>query len=552
MPENEWVRIIPLGGLGEIGMNMFVIETANDIVVIDAGLMFPEEEMLGIDLVIPDFSHLLQHREKVRGLILTHGHEDHTGSLPFLLKELPIPVYGTPLSLCLAAEKIREQNLDADLRQIAPRDRFALGGLQVECMRVCHSIPDGVGVALETPAGLVVHAGDFKFDPTPVDGELTDYHKFAELGDRGVLVLLSDSTNALRPGFTPSERTVGRALEEIFRTARRRIIVACFASHIHRIQQVLEVAAMLGRKVAIHGKSMVANTRIAGDLGYLRVPPAVLVRLDELRHLSPAETVIIATGSQGEPLSAIARMAAGEHKQIEITPGDTVIFSARVIPGNEMSIARTINHLLRRGAEVITEEHAPVHVSGHPCQEELKLMLNLTRPKFFVPIHGEYRHRHHHAKLAAAVGIDSEHICLAENGDILEFTPDTGGIVGKVAVGRIFVDGKGVGDVGDAVLRERQHLARDGMVVVVVGLDPRTRAVVAGPEIISRGFVDLQDQEALFDAAKRLVIEVLAGCLEEERGDAAVLKDNIRVALRKFIQKNFDRRPMVLPVVIEV
>lgn len=552
MVENGWVRIIPLGGLGEIGLNMFVVETADDMVVIDAGLMFPDEEMLGIDLVIPDFSYLLEHRAKLRGLILTHGHEDHTGSLPFLLKELPIPVYGTPLSLGLAAEKIREQNLEADLRQVAPRESFHLGSLQVECMRVCHSIPDGVGVALETPAGLVVHAGDFKFDPTPVDGRLTDYHKFAELGDRGVLVLLSDSTNALRPGFTPSERTVGQALEEIFRTARRRIIVACFASHIHRIQQVLEVAARMGRKVAVHGKSMMATTRIAADTGYLKVPPGVLVRLDELSSLSPGETVIIATGSQGEPLSAIARMAAGEHKQIEITPGDTVIFSARVIPGNDKSIARTINQLLRRGAEVVTEELAPVHVSGHPCQEELKLMLNLTRPKFFVPIHGEYRHRHHHARLAAAVGIAPDHICLAENGDILEFTPDKGGVVGTVGGGRVFVDGKGVGDVGDAVLRERQHLARDGMVVVVIGLHPQTRAVVTGPEIISRGFIHLQDQEVLFDAAKRLVNEVLMGCPEEERMETAVLKEDVKATLRKYIQKTFDRRPMILPVIIEM
>ena len=552
MPQSEWVRIIPLGGLGEIGMNMFVVETADDMVVIDAGLMFPDEEMLGIDLVIPDFTYLLEHREKVRGLILTHGHEDHTGSLPFLLKEVPIPIYGTPLSLGLAAEKIREYDLEPDLRPVVPRERFTLGHLRAECMRVCHSIPDGVGVALETPAGLVVHAGDFKFDPTPVDGELTDYHKFAELGDRGVLVLLSDSTNALRPGFTPSERTVGQALEEIFRAARRRIIVACFASHIHRIQQILDVAARMGRRVAVHGKSMVANTRIAAETGYLKVPPGVLVRLDDLRHLSPGETVIIATGSQGEPLSAIARMAAGEHKQIEITPGDTVIFSARVIPGNEKSIARTINQLFKRGAEVITEEHAPVHVSGHPCQEELKLMLNLTRPKFFVPIHGEYRHRHHHARLAAALGIALDHICLAENGDILEFAPDKGGIVGKVGAGRVFVDGKGVGDVGDAVLRERQHLARDGMVVVVIGLHAQTGAVVAGPEIISRGFAHLPDQEVLLDAAKRLVNEILVGSPEEERRDAAVLKEHVRAVVRKYIQKTFDRRPMVVPVILEL
>jgi ribonuclease J len=531
---------------------MVVIETMEDMVVIDAGLMFPEEEMLGIDLVIPDFSYLLQNQEKLRGLILTHGHEDHTGSLPFLLKALSVPVYGTPLSLGLAAEKLKEYNLQADLRRIGPRDRLTLGSLRIECMRVCHSIPDGVGVALETPAGLIVHSGDFKFDPTPVDGELTDYHKFAELGDRGVMVLLSDSTNALRPGFTPSERTVGAALEEIFRTGRRRIIIACFSSHIHRIQQILDVAAKMGRKVAIHGKSMVANTRIAAELGYLKVPSEVVVRLDELRQLPPERAVIITTGSQGEPLSAIARMAVGEHKQIEIMPGDTVIFSARVIPGNEKSIARTINQLFKRGAEVITEEVAPVHVSGHPCQEELKLMLNLTRPTFFVPIHGEYRHLHHHAALAAAVGVPQERIFVVENGDILEFTPEKGRIAGKVPVGRVFVDGKGVGDVGDAVLRDRQHLAQDGIVVVVLGLHQQTGAIVAGPEIVSRGFVYTQDAEVLFEEAKRLVTAVLAGCTVEERGDAAVLREKIKVALRKHIQKAFDRRPMILPVIIKV
>ncbi len=549
-----WVRIIPLGGLGEIGMNMTLLETEGDLLIIDAGLMFPEEEMLGIDLVLPEVTYLLEQRQKVRGIVLTHGHEDHTGSLPFLLPQLPVPVYGTPLALGLVREKLREFDLDqtADLRRIRAGDGVCLGGLRLEFIRVSHSIPDGVAIAAHTPAGLVLHSGDFKFDQTPVDGQLTDFPKFAELGRQGVLLLLSDSTNATREGFTPSESAIGRAFESIFRTAPRRIIVACFASHIHRIQQILDVAARLGKQVALNGKSMAANTRIAAELGYLRIPEGTLVRLEDLKRFPPDQGVIITTGSQGEPLSALARMAVGEHKQIEIVPGDTVVFSARVIPGNEQSIARTVNHLFRRGAQVITEEVFPgVHVSGHPSQEELKLMLNLTRPRFFVPVHGEYRHLHCHAQLARRVGIPDDHVFLLENGDVLEVTPTWGKVVRKVPAGRVFVDGKGVGDVGDTVLRDRQHLAQDGMVVVVIGFD-KAGAVVAGPDIVSRGFAHLSEDDALFEEARRLIVTVLDGCSVEEKTDWALIKQRIRSVLRKFLQKTVDRRPMILPVIIEV
>ena len=549
-----WVRIVPLGGLGEIGMNMTLLETVEDILVIDAGLMFPEEEMLGVDLVLPDATYLLAQRDRVRGIVLTHGHEDHTGALPYLVPQLPVPIFGTPLSLGLVQEKLREFGLDqqATLQPVRPQDRLRLGALDVEFVRVSHSIPDGVAVAVGTPAGLVVHTGDFKFDGTPVDGEVTDVQKFAELGRRGILALLSDSTNAARAGTTPSEATIGRTFEQIFRGATGRLIVACFASNIHRVQQVLDVAARLGRKVAVNGKSMAANVRIAGELGYLRVPPDTLLRLDELHRLPPDQGVVITTGSQGEPLSAVARMAVGEHKQLEIQPGDTVIFSARVIPGNEQSIARTVNQLLKRGAQVITEDVCPgVHVSGHPCQEELKFMLRLTRPRFFVPVHGEHRHLHWHADLARQMGMPKERVFLLEDGDVLELTEADGRVTGRVPAGRVLVDGKGVGDVGDTVLRDRQHLAQDGLVVVVVGLG-KDGTITVGPDIISRGFADLPEGDALFEGARKLVVEVLEGCGNDEKTDWALVKQRIRSALRKFIQKAVERRPMILPLIIEV
>ncbi|MGH7370069.1 MAG: ribonuclease J, partial [Candidatus Methylomirabilaceae bacterium] len=539
---------------GEIGLNMTVVEGADDLLVIDAGLMFPDEEMLGIDLVIPDMRYVMARRDKVRAVLLTHGHEDHTGALPYLLAELRIPVYGTPLSLGLAAEKLKEADLlsQADLRAVRPRDQLQLGVFGVEFLRVSHSIPDSVALAIETPAGMVVHTGDFKFDQSPVDGQLTDYRRLSELGDAGVLVLLSDSTNAGRDGFTPSERTVGLALDEILRSATGRVVVACFASNIHRVQQVLDVAAALGRHVAVSGKSMVANTRIATELGYLRVPPATLVGLEELQRLPPAQGVIVTTGSQGEPLSAIARMAAAEHKQMRVAPGDTVIFSARVIPGHEKSIGRAINNLFRQGAHVITEEGSGVHVSGHASRDELKLMLNLVRPTFFVPIHGEYRHLHHHAQLARDVGVPDSRIFVVGDGDVLEFTPEGGRVVGKAPAGRIFVDGKRVGDVGDAVLRDRQHLAQDGMVVVVLAVDRHVGKPVGGPEILSRGFLHEEDSGPFRNEIKTLVCSVIDGFSEEERSDRAVMQQRIKAALKRHLQKTMERRPVILPVIIQV
>jgi len=543
-----------LGGVGEIGLNMTVIEGADDLLVIDAGLMFPDEEMLGIDLVIPDMRYLMDRRDKVRAVLLTHGHEDHTGALPYLLADLRVPVYGTPLSLGLAAEKLKEADLlsQADLRPVRPRDRLQVGAFGVEFLRVSHSIPDSVALAIETAAGIVVHTGDFKFDQSPVDAQLTDYRRLSELGDAGVLVLLSDSTNAGRDGFTPSERTVGLAFDEIFRSATGRVVVACFASNIHRVQQVLDVAAALGKQVAISGKSMVANTRIAAELGYLRVPRATLISLEELQRLPPAQGVVVTTGSQGEPLSAIARMAAAEHKQMRVAPGDTVIFSARVIPGNEKSIGRAINSLFRQGAQVITEEASAVHVSGHASREELKLMLNLVRPTFFVPIHGEYRHLHHHAQLAREVGVPDSRTFVVEDGDILEFTPESGRVVGKAPAGRVFVDGKRVGDIGDAVLRDRQHLAQDGMVAVVLALDRYVGKLVAGPEIVSRGFLHEEDSDALLNEIKALVCSAVDGFSEEERSDRALMQQRIKAVLKKHLQKTVERRPVILPVIIQV
>lgn len=533
---------------------MMVVEAAGDLLVIDAGLMFPDEEVFGIDHVVPDMSYLIAHREKVRAVLLTHGHEDHIGALPYLLSRINVPVYGTRFSLGLAAEKLKEANLlsDADLKLIRPRDRLQLGLFEVEFLRVCHSIPDGVALSIRTPGGLIIHTGDFKFDQSPVDGQLTDYRRLAELGDGGVLALLSDSTNAGRDGFTPSEQAVGQAFDAIFREAQGRVIVACFASNIHRVQQILDAAAATGKRVAVCGKSMVANTRIASELGCLRIPDDTLVGLAELERLPIAERVIVTTGSQGEPLSAIARMAVAAHKQVHVSPGDTVVFSSRVIPGNEKSVARTINGLYRQGARVITEDMAGVHVSGHASREELKLMLNLTRPTFFVPIHGEYRHLHQHAHLAREVGVPEARTLVIEDGDILELDGSSARIVGRAPVGRILIDGKGIGDVGDAVIRDRQRLAQEGVVAVVLAVDQQCGKLVTGPQIICSGFVNAQDSKTLTDSIKILVCSVLENASEEDRTDPRLMEQRIKTAVKKQLQKEIERRPMILSVIMEV
>ncbi|MBI5027144.1 MAG: ribonuclease J [Nitrospirae bacterium] len=547
------LSIIPLGGVEEIGLNSTVLEYGDDIIVIDAGLMFPEEEMLGVDFVIPDFTYLIENKEKVKAIILTHGHEDHTGALPFFLRELKVPIYGTPLTLGLVKDKLREHKLfDVELIAVKPRDVVALGAFEIEFIRVTHSIVDGVGLGIITPLGRVVHTGDFKLDPTPVDGQLMDFHKFSEYGETGTLVLLSDSTNAEKGGYTFSEKEVRRAFEEIFSTAPGRIIIATFASNIHRIQQVIDVAMLFNRKVAISGKSIVANAQIALDLGYLSIPPKTWLRIDELDSLPDKEVVILTTGSQGEPMSVLSRVATDEHKHIKIKEGDTVILSAKMIPGNERSIGRIVNHLFRRGANVIYEKVSEVHVSGHASKEELKLMLNLVKPKYFIPVHGEYRHLVYHSKLAEKSGIPRGNIFILNNGDIVEFTAEGVSKNGRITSGRVFIDGKGVGDVKDMVLRDRLRLAHDGIVLILIGIEKLTGRVLSGPEIISRGFIFEDVSQELFEEVKALVDDTIKSMGQEVRTDISLVQVKLRTTLRKFLLNRMDRRPMILPVVIEV
>jgi ribonuclease J len=546
--------LIPLGGLGEIGINMMLVEFGEDLIAVDCGLMFPDDEMLGIDYVIPDFAYLLGKREAFRGVVLTHGHEDHIGALPYLLRDFSVPVYGTPLTLAFVADRLREHGLSekADLRPLRPRERFELGGFTVEALRVTHSIVDGIGLAIESPVGTIVHTGDFKLDSSPIDGEHPDYHKFAELGERGVLALCSDSTNAERPGHTRSESDVGQALSGLFEKARGRIIVATFASHIHRIQHVLNLAARYGRKVALLGKSMVGNVTIASELGYLTIPAGVLTPLEELAELPAYRQVLLSTGSQGEPNSAIALMAAREHKHFRIEEGDLVILSARIIPGNERVIGRVVNALFRLGAEVLWEDVAFIHVSGHASQEDLKLMLNLTRPRYFIPVHGEYRHLRAHARLAESVGIPRERILLIEDGLGIELTKSSARLLGRFPAGRILVDGRGVGDVGAVVLRDRQLLAEDGMVVVALTVDKATGELLAGPEIASRGFVYVRESEELLDEVKGAIREALAQRDPSVPFDRELFGSLVKGSVRRFINQRFQRKPIVLPVILEI
>jgi ribonuclease J len=547
------VRLIPLGGLGEIGLNMMLIESGDDVIAVDCGLMFPDDEMPGIDYVIPDFSYLLAKREQVRGVILTHAHEDHIGALPYLLQVLDVPVYGPRMALALAGERLREHGLleRARLHPVEPRRAFELGAFHVEPIRVTHSVVDGLGYGIGTPVGTLVHTGDFKLDASPIDGERSDYHRLAELGERGVLCLMSDSTNVDRPGTTPSERAVGRALAERFRGAPGRIILATFASHIHRIQQVLDLADRFGRKVALLGRSMETNVRLASELGYLRVPEGCVVPLEALAGLPRYRQVILSTGSQGEPNSALALMAAEEHKDVRVAEGDLAILSARVIPGHERTITRVVNQLLRLGAEVLWEPVAFVHVSGHASQDELRLMLNLVRPSFFVPIHGEYRHLLAHGRLARDVGLPDERVLVIEDGQGVELTKTTARVLQRFPVGRVLVDGKGIGDVGTVVLRDRQLLAQDGMVVVVVTVDRGTGEIVAGPEIASRGWVYERESEGVLEEAKTVLREALAARTGEEPLAREVLVSLLRGTLRRFINQRYERKPIVLPMVLE-
>jgi ribonuclease J len=547
------LSVIPLGGLEEIGLNMTVLEYNDDIIVIDAGLMFPEEDMLGVDFVIPDFSYLLDNRKKLKGIILTHGHEDHTGALPFLLKEINVPVYGTPLTLGLVKEKLREHNLEhIELISVKPREIINLGVFSIEFVRVTHSIVDGVGLGITTPVGLVVHTGDFKLDPTPVDGQLMDFHRFSEYGERGTLLLLSDSTNAEKGGFTYSEKEVRRVFEDIFSNSNGRIIIATFASNIHRIQQAIDVAVKFGRKVILCGKSIVSNAQIALDLGYLRIPKNTWLRLEDLKKLQDNEVVIITTGSQGEPMSVLSRIATDEHKFIKIKEGDTVILSAKMIPGNERSIGRIINHLFRQGADVIYEKVSEVHVSGHASKEELKLMLNIVRPKNFMPVHGEYRHLVYHSLLAKKLDIPKENIFILKNGDILEISEKEARKNGRVNSGRIFIDGKGIGDVEEMVLRDRLRLAHDGIVLILLGIEKLTGNIVSGPDIISRGFVFEDVSQEIINNVKDLLANTIKGLDKELIADPSLLKAKLRNTLKKYLRDKMDRRPMIMPIIFEV
>ncbi len=554
MPSTDTLQIIPLGGIGEIGKNMTALRCGDQILVIDCGLAFPSADQLGVDLVIPDFSYLKENADKVQGIILTHGHEDHIGSLAFVLKELNVPVYGTKLTIGFTKGKLSEYGVlsKAKLHTFTATDKFKLGLFEIEPFRVAHSIPDAVGFAVHTPAGTLVHTGDFKFDQTPIDGQLFDIAKLTRIGQEGVLVLLSDCTNVERPGFVPSERTVSDTFDRVFRDAPKRIIMACFASNVHRVQQAVDMSVKFGRKVALMGRSMERNMEMAQQMGYLNIPEGTRIRADEIEDYFPQQVTVITTGSQGEPMAALSRMAVDDHRKIKIVPGDTVIVSASAIPGNESAVYRTINHLYRRGANVLYDGLAPVHVSGHGYAEELKLMLNLVDPQYVMPVHGEYRMLHLYSKIAEEMGWPPEDIIRAEIGDIVEVGEDVAGIIGKVdKSGAILIDGAGVGDVSDVVLRDRLHIGQDGFLVLVVGISAETGEIIQGPEVISRGFVYMDESVELVDQIKQVIIDKIKN-LPHEDNDWLVVQQDLRTAVARFLDKKTKRRPMILPILLDL
>jgi len=552
--KKDFVSIIPLGGLGEIGKNMTAIRCDDEILIIDAGLMFPEEELLGIDIVIPDISYLLENRDMVKGIVITHGHEDHVGALSYVLRELDVPVYSTKLTIGLLEIKLKEANLSSPprLHVVKPRQEFKVGSFRIELLKTCHSIPDSVAVAVHTPYGVILHTGDFKFDQTPIDGQSTDYQRIAELGNQGVLALLSDSTNVEKSGFSSSEKVIGETFDHVFRVAKERIVIATFASNVHRIQQIVDAAFNYGRKIAIAGRSMVNIVTVAQELGYLNVPDNMLIELDELDLYPRNEVVLVTTGSQGEPMSALTRMAMSDHRRVKIEAGDTVIISATPIPGNEKLVVRVIDMLYRLGAEVVTASNTTVHVSGHACKEELKLMLNLVKPKYFIPAHGEYRMLVKHARLAQEVGIPAENVFVAENGNVIKLNQEEGKIDGKVTAGRVLIDGLGIGDVGNIVLRDRKQLSQDGILVAVVTLDRENKMIVAGPDIVSRGFVYVRESDELMNGAKEIIKQSLEKSFEKNITDWSSLKSTIRDTLSKYLYEKTKRRPMILPIIQEV
>ncbi|GAA3650801.1 ribonuclease J [Asaccharospora irregularis DSM 2635] len=547
------IKVMALGGLGEIGKNMTVIEYRDEIIVIDAGLSFPEDEMLGVDIVIPDITYLVKNRDKIKGIFITHGHEDHIGALPYVLKKINVPIYGSKLSIGLIQVKLKEHKMNnVRLNVVDPRQVIKLDNMEVEFIRNNHSIPDACSIAVHTDEGIIYHTGDFKIDLTPISGDVMDMHRICELSEKGVILMLADSTNAERPGSTMSEKTVGVGLDDLFRKAENsRIIVATFASNIHRLQQIMNTAGHFNRKVAISGRSMVNVVSVAKELGYLEIPDDMLIDLNDIGKYQDHELVLITTGSQGEPMSALARMASSDHKKVEIKSGDLVIISAHPIPGNEKSISKVINFLFEKGAEVVYDD-ADIHVSGHACQEELKLMHRLVRPKFFMPAHGEYRMLKKHSEIAQELGMNEENIFVMQTGDVLELDKNSARVSGRIPTGNILVDGLGVGDVGNIVLRDRKHLSEDGLMIVVVTISKEEGRVLAGPDIISRGFVYVRESEDLMDGAKAIIKQVLKECEDKNIKEWAYLKNNIKENLKEYLYQKTKRNPMILPIIMEV
>lgn len=549
------VRIIPLGGLNEIGKNFTCIECANDIVIVDCGMAFPDAELPGVDIVLPDFSYVEKNIDRVRGMVITHGHEDHIGGIPYFLRKMNIPIYATRLTIGLIEGKLKEHGLleSAKLNVVIPRQTVKFGCMAVEFIRVNHSIPDACGMAFHTPAGVIVHTGDFKVDYTPIEGGIIDLARLAELGNKGVLALMSDSTNAERPGYTMTERKVGESFTKLFGMADgKRIIIATFASNIHRIQQIVDNAVKTGRRVAVSGRSMVNVIGKSIELGYLKVPDGIIVDIESINRYAPDKLVIVTTGSQGEPMSALSRISNGMHKQVSVTPDDFIIISATPIPGNEKHVTKVVNELMKSGAEVVYEGMYEVHVSGHACQEELKLILSLTKPKFFIPVHGEYKHLKKHASLALSLGIPESNIIIANIGNVIESDGVDMKITGTVPAGRVFVDGLGVGDVGSIVLRDRKLLAEDGLIIAVATIDSTTNEILSGPDIVSRGFVYVRESEELMTEAQKILYDTLQSCLDSHTREWNVMKNKMKESLSSYIYSKTKRSPMILPVIMEV
>lgn len=555
MAKKTKLKMIPLGGLHEIGKNMTVFEYGNNIILVDCGSAFPDEEMPGIDLVIPDITYLRKNQEKIRGIVLTHGHEDHIGALPYVLQEINVPIYGTRLTLGIVEHKLKEFHMQdrVQLKVVSPGDRIRLECFEVEFIRSNHSIADAVALAIHTPVGVVIHTGDFKIDPMPIQGDMIDLTRFGELGKEGVLALCMDSTNVERTGYTMSERTVGISLADIFKDCQKRIIIATFASNIHRVQQVIDAAAKNKRKVAISGRSMVNVISVANELGYIKIPANVLIDLEEINRYPANKVVLLTTGSQGEEMSALTRMAFSDHKQVEITANDLVVISANPIPGNEKLVSRVVNELFKKGAEVIYESSlAEVHVSGHACQEELKLIMALTKPKFFIPVHGEYRHLCIHKELSELMGIPAKNSFILDIGKVLEFTSDSAKMNGTVPAGKVLVDGLGVGDVGNIVLRDRKHLAQDGLIVAVISLSGDNGELIQEPDIITRGFVYVRESEDLMEQMREVVRESILSSANKRARDWNSVKSTVKNQLSQFIYDSTKRSPMILPVIVEI